>query len=65
MLHCGAQVGGLTLWVKRTGDGTQYNDIAAVPSETVAQFKRRWLAQAQLVVSPSLVRTRPRPPLAR
>ena len=55
VLLCGAQVGGLTLWVKRTGDGTQYNDIAAVPSETVSQFKRRWLAQARLDLDPGLV----------
>ena len=52
---CGAQVGGLTLWVKRTGDGTQYDDIAAVPSETVAQFKRRWVVSEKLDVTPSLV----------
>ena len=55
VFHRGAQVGGLTLWVKRTGDGTQYDDIAAVPSETVAQFKRRWVAQEKLEVTPSLV----------
>ena len=58
VLLCGAQVGGLTLWVKRTGDGTQYDDIAAVPSETVAQFKRRWVAQEKLDVTPSLVSLR-------
>jgi hypothetical protein len=55
VLLCGAQAGGLTLWVKRTGDGTQYDDIAAVLSETVSQFKRRWLAQARLDVDPGLV----------
>ena len=55
VFHRGAKVGGLTLWVKRTGDGTQYDDIAAVPSETVAQFKRRWLAQARLDLDPGLV----------
>jgi hypothetical protein len=58
VFHRGAQVGGLTLWVKRTGDGTQYDDIAAVPSETVAQFKRRWVAQEKLEVTPSLVSLR-------
>ena len=58
LLPCRAQVGGLTLWVKRTGDGTQYDDIAAVPSETVAQFKRRWVAQEKLDVTPSLVSLR-------
>ena len=55
---CDVQAGGLTLWVKRTGDGTQYDDIAAVPSETVSQFKRRWLAQARLDVDPGLVSLR-------
>jgi len=55
---CAVQAGGLTLWVKRTGDGTQYDDIAAVPSETVAQFKRRWLAQARLDMDPGLVSLR-------
>ena len=58
VFHRGAKVGGLTLWVKRTGDGTQYDDIAAVPSETVAQFKRRWVAQEKLDVTPSLVSLR-------
>ena len=50
-----AQAGGLTLWVKRKGDGTQYDDIAAVPTETVAQFRRRWVASEKLDVTPSLV----------
>jgi hypothetical protein len=45
----------LTVWVKRTDKVVaRYDDIAAVPSETVAQFRRRWLAQAKLDVSPSL-----------
>ena len=49
----------LTVWVKRTDAvGAQYTDIAAVPSETVAQFKRRWLAQAKLDVDPGLVSLR-------
>jgi len=57
-LPCDVQAGGLTLWVKRTGDGTQYDDISAVPSETVAQFKRRWVASERLDVAPSLVSLR-------
>ena len=55
---CDVQAGGLTLWVKRTGDGTQYDDIAAVPNETVAQFKRRWVVSEKLDVTPSLVSLR-------
>ena len=47
---------GLVLWVKPTHvEGTQYDDTAASPTETVAQFKRRWLAEAKLDCDPSLV----------
>ena len=49
----------LVLWVKLTHvEGTQYDDIAASPTETVAQFKRRWLAKAKLDYDPSLVTLR-------
>ena len=44
------------LWVKRTDvDGAQYTDIAAQPDETVAQFKRRWVADKRLGIDVSLV----------
>ena len=50
---------GLVLWVKPTHvEGTQYDDMAASSTETVAQFKRRWLAAKKLDCDPSLVSLR-------
>ena len=55
----GAQAGGLTLWVKRTDKSdAQYDDTPAAPNETVAQFRRRWVASEKLDVTPSLVSLR-------
>ena len=46
---------GLVLWVKPTHvEGTQYDDMAASSTETVAQLKRRWLAAKKLDCDPSL-----------
>ena len=59
VLLCGAQAGGLTLWVKRTDKSdAQYDDTPAAPNETVAQFRRRWVAERKLVVDPGLVSLR-------
>ena len=42
--------------MKRTDvDGAQYADVAAEPNETVAQFKRRWVADKRLGIDVSLV----------
>jgi hypothetical protein len=50
---------GFVVWVKPTHvEGTQYDDIAASPTETVAQFKRRCLAAKKLDCDPSLVSLR-------
>ena len=59
VLLCGAQAGTLTLWVKRTDkSGAQYDDSTAAPNETIAQFRRRWVASEKLDVTPSLVSLR-------
>jgi hypothetical protein len=48
-----------TLWVKPTDTpGAQYEDMAASPAETVAQFKRRWAAAKRPSLDPSLVSLR-------
>ena len=48
-----------TLWVKATDNpGAQYDDKAASPSETVAQFKRRWAAAKRPGLDPSLMSLR-------
>ena len=56
---CVAQAGGLTLWVKRTDKSdAQYDDTPAAPNETVAQFRRRWVAERKVDVDPGLVSLR-------
>ena len=60
MVHCGAQVGGLTLWVKRTDTvGARYAEVEDVdPRATVSKFIARWVASEKLDVTPSLVSLR-------
>ena len=60
VLHCGAQVGGLTLWVKRTDKvGARYAEVENVdPRTTVSKFIARWVASEKLDVTPSLVSLR-------
>ena len=56
---CVAQAGGLTLWVKRTDKSdAQYDDTTAAPNETVAQFRRRWVAERKVDLDPGLVSMR-------
>ena len=58
-LLCGAQAGGLTLWLKRTDvREAQFDDATAAPLETVAQFRRRLLNKWKLDVDPGLVSLR-------
>jgi hypothetical protein len=60
VLHGGAQVGGLTLWVKRTDKvGARYAEVENVdPRTTVSKFIARWVASEKLDVTPSLVSLR-------
>ena len=60
MLHCGAQVGGLTLWVKRTDvPNARYTASLQVgAASTVDEFIARWVASEKLEVTPSLVSLR-------
>jgi len=60
VVHCGAQVGGLTLWVKRTDKvGARYAEVENVdPRATVSKFIARWVASEKLDVTPSLVSLR-------
>ena len=56
---CVAQAGGLTLWVKRTDKSdAQYDDTPAAPNESVAQFRRRWVAERKVDVDPGLLSLR-------
>ena len=56
---CVAQAGGLTLWLKRTDKSdAQYDDTLAAPNETVAQFRRRWVAERKVDLDPGLVSLR-------
>ena len=60
VLHCGAQAGGLTLWVKRTDvPNARYTASLQVgAASTVDEFIARWVAQARLELDPGLVSLR-------
>jgi len=60
VLPCGAQVDGLTLWVKRTDAvGARYAEVENVdPRTTVSKLIARWVASEKLDVTPSLVNLR-------
>jgi len=60
VLRCGAQVGGLTLWVRRTDAvGARYAALRDVDTHlTVDEFIARWVGQEKLNVTPSLVSLR-------
>ena len=57
---CGAQAGGLTLWVKRTDvPHARYTASLQVrATSTVDEFIARWVASEKLDVTPSLVSLR-------
>ena len=60
VLLCGAQAGGLTLWVKRTDVvDAEYSAVHGVPPTLrVDALKMRWVASEKLDVTPSLVSLR-------